>query len=306
MSTSSSIRIELLNEKLFDEPPLLYPDGISAVEIPFKVTNTQTGDPIPNAKITFSVEFIRPNGADTRTEQGIVDQYREASTKEEIRRRIRSGEIKLIGTINTNEASTDAQGVAKVTYVASHIGGNQVEIGQEKVIATLESNGQVVPCIINVGFDFLVPIPTIDKGVRIINSKGKHIHKDLAPLFEILGEEIKNSNWPVPMTISAGTLTWGGLYPPHKAHRWGAEFDVWTIATDGLQPYKFTEPQYDRAKTQILVDKLIKYGATKIFFNDPNINGVKYETGHDDHLHVSFAKNNFKEGLTLHNLDSND
>ncbi|MHB1207388.1 MAG: hypothetical protein ACYCZX_17610, partial [Rhodospirillaceae bacterium] len=50
---------------------------------------------------------------------------------------------------------------------------------------------------------------------------------------------------------------------------------------------KYGDPGYDRQATQQLVDTLRATGGVQtIFFNDPEIKGVKYLAGHDDHLHV--------------------
>ncbi|MDA2086272.1 hypothetical protein PDM90_02615 [Bacillus cereus] len=290
---NSNIAMKVLSAKMSDEPPLLYPDGKQWVEVGFKVFNEDTGEPVPNAKVIFSVQPLRPNDPSTRTEQGVVEQYPK-ETREKIRTKIQNGEIKLIGILDKSETTSDPTGIAKVKYTSSHIGGNQPEIGQEKIVATIVDNGKISEFIVNLGYDFLVEIPTVDKLVRIVNAKGVYIHKELAPLFGILAKEIQELKWNVPMTISAGALKWGGLYPPHSAHRFGAEFDIWTMATDDLEPYKYTHPKYDREKTQILVNSLIKHGARKIYFQDPNVTGVTSYAGHDDHLHVSFAPDALK------------
>ncbi|MFB5561430.1 hypothetical protein [Bacillus cereus] len=301
MNKAKGTKIKFLSENMSNESVRLNPDGLSAVEIGFPVVEEGTNKPVPNVKVTISVIPIRPDGAEWRTEQGVVNQY-PVESQEIIRGRIRSGEIKLIGPLSATEVITDADGIAKVRYTASHIGGNQDEIGQEKIVASLE-NGSTSEFIVNLGYENLVEIPIVDKGLRIQNSRGKYIHTELAPFLKNIGEEIKRVGWPVPMTISAGTFKWGGLYPPHKAHRGGAEFDIWTMATDGNAAYSYKSPKYDRAKTQALVNVFKDAGATKILFNDPDVTGVSgSDKSHDNHLHVSFARNTLTGEIKVNNV----
>lgn len=264
------------------------PDGESELVISFTVFD-QENKPLPGAKVKFEVFAVRPADNAFRTEDGVVNQYRSEKTKEKIRKEIRSGKIRLLGTMDKNEATSDESGQVVAVYKASHIGGNQDEIGQERVVASLVYDKEVkVEMIVNLGCDYLVPIPTVDGGLRIINSAGIYIHKNVATLLKTVGEQIKNEKWKIPITISAGTFKWGGLYPPHSAHRYGTEIDFWTMASDGKKPYKYTDTEYDREKTQTLVDIFTKAGATQILFCDPKVKGVKPYAGHEDHLHLSF------------------
>lgn len=48
---------------------------------------------------------------------------------------------------------------------------------------------------------------------------------------------------------------------------------------------------YNQEKTQIIVNAILKIDPKAvILFNDPAIKGVKYYSGHDDHIHVTWSK----------------
>ena len=52
-------------------------------------------------------------------------------------------------------------------------------------------------------------------------------------------------------------------------------------------PVRYTDPAYDRAATERLVDLICATGmARRVFFNDGSIARVSPLRGHDDHLHV--------------------
>jgi hypothetical protein len=63
------------------------------------------------------------------------------------------------------------------------------------------------------------------------------------------------------------------------------------MRTDGQEkPVTWQDPAYSRQLTQLLVDNFRAHAnCTKIFFNDPNINGVQPLAGHDNHLHIEMA-----------------
>lgn len=55
-------------------------------------------------------------------------------------------------------------------------------------------------------------------------------------------------------------------------------------------------PNYDRAKTQIIVDTILRIDPkATILFNDPKIKGVKPYPKHDDHIHITWSMNQIEE-----------
>src|SRR5690606_32007139 len=109
-----------------------------------------------------------------------------------------------------------------------------------------------------------------------------------------LGNKIKAEEWPQPLTITAGNLRWGGLYPPHFTHRRGASLDLRPMSTDGNPTWCSTNGEcganYDRQQTIRLVKILKAAGAVKIYFNDPETfaYGAQPLSGHHNHLHVTW------------------
>lgn len=63
--------------------------------------------------------------------------------------------------------------------------------------------------------------------------------------------------------------------------------------------------QYDRKKTQLLIDTALKLGAksSQLFFNDPGLTGVKPLSGHSDHLHICFPESDKKVQKSCETLD---
>ena len=280
--------------KAFAGPTRLFPNGSGWVILPVTVTD-QNGNPVQGVQVSFRVEAVRPSGTGWRSENGVVARYGSAS-RPKARARIKNGQIRLIGTLSRSTATTDKNGRAEVKYTASHIGGNQSQVGEERVIASID--GSNVTFTIHLGYDWLEPIKTVSGGLRVQNATGKHAHKEIVRRLKQLGDAVAAAKWPQPVTVTAGTLRWGGLYPPHFTHQWGAEIDVRPMTKDG-NPGKWTDPHYDRDRTQLLVNALKSLGASTIYFNDPKISGAKPLSGHDDHLHVSFVKGSSAGRLDL-------
>lgn len=94
--------------------------------------------------------------------------------------------------------------------------------------------------------------------------------------------------------IGVGNISFanGARMPPHKSHRRGVDVDIRPQRTDGARAgVKITASAYDREKTRTVVNELRKDANLEyIFFNDSDIEGVRYWVGHDDHLHVRFKE----------------
>ncbi|WP_406455521.1 penicillin-insensitive murein endopeptidase [Streptomyces sp. NBC_01622] len=85
----------------------------------------------------------------------------------------------------------------------------------------------------------------------------------------------------------------GGPLTGRAAHRLGLEADLYPVKSDRRQgPTNWRHASYSRALTQELVDLLRNNDVLPvhaIFFNDPEIRGVRPLENHDNHLHVRFA-----------------
>jgi peptidoglycan hydrolase-like protein with peptidoglycan-binding domain len=88
------------------------------------------------------------------------------------------------------------------------------------------------------------------------------------------------------------SLRGGGQTPHHAGHQQGLEVDLRPVSGDGREePTTFRSPGYSRALTQQLVDLIhtnTVLPVRSILFNDPQVRGVTYWAGHDNHLHVRF------------------
>jgi len=80
----------------------------------------------------------------------------------------------------------------------------------------------------------------------------------------------------------------GGPMPPHTSHRSGRNIDLRPLRTDGKRsPVTIHDPEYDREATRTLVQTLFAQPIVRrIFFNDTEIESVKFLQGHHNHLHV--------------------
>jgi hypothetical protein len=80
-----------------------------------------------------------------------------------------------------------------------------------------------------------------------------------------------------------------GPTPGHKTHDEGASVDIRPMRANGSGGLSYKDPNYNQAATQKLVNTIRQqYPDATIYFNDPNISGVKPWPGHNDHLHVGF------------------
>jgi hypothetical protein len=83
----------------------------------------------------------------------------------------------------------------------------------------------------------------------------------------------------------------GGYFSPHASHQDGLDMDIRCVLTSGEGACDWRNSGYSRARTQKLVDLLYATGQVeRILFNDPNVSGVTYYSGHDNHLHVDWKR----------------
>lgn len=89
------------------------------------------------------------------------------------------------------------------------------------------------------------------------------------------------------------SLQGGGPMHPHVSHQKGLDVDIALVASTNEEVgMTWRDAKYSRQRTQELVNLIRSnaiLGIKTILFNDPNVTGVKYWDGHNDHLHVSFV-----------------
>lgn len=88
------------------------------------------------------------------------------------------------------------------------------------------------------------------------------------------------------------SLSGGVAFPPHKSHKSGLQVDIRPLRKDGTHaPVSYKSSSYDQKATKKLISLIFSSNmVNKIIFNDPDIVGVKYLAGHDNHIHVEVLK----------------
>ncbi len=264
----------------------LYPDGNNWAEVSAVVKRGE--HPVPGISVDFSVSAIRPTNG-WRDVNEVAKRMRGNAKK--FRNRVSTGRIKLLGIMSPTTAITDENGVVTSKYVVSNVGGNGNTMALERI--TLSSQAGVSRHDILIGYD-LVDVPTVNGGLRIVGATGRHCQRSLSEFLDKLGQAVANAKWPQPVTVTAASLRWGGLYPPHLSHQHGGTLDLRPMSIDGKPTWCKTsgkhKSNYDRKRTKILIQALIKGGATRLYFNDPQMarHGASSLQGHDHHIHVSW------------------
>jgi len=82
----------------------------------------------------------------------------------------------------------------------------------------------------------------------------------------------------------------GGAHPDHKSHRRGIDVDIRPLRKDKRnEPVTIADAAYSRELTSLMVKYLREDSNLQlILFNDTQIPGVTWASGHDNHLHVRF------------------
>lgn len=102
---------------------------------------------------------------------------------------------------------------------------------------------------------------------------------------------------------SGCTLQWGDAshgekikFPPHSTHRDGTCVDIRPMRKGEFEdtPLTYHHDQYDRETTQNLITMMKEMGASKVIFNDPEIEASRRKK-HDNHIHVCFEPNEVSE-----------
>lgn len=270
------------------------PDGKATGSIAATVTD-QNGNPLPGKTVRFNLSYVRPGG-NWRSAGGLKSLYNQNNgngTKAESL--VNQGVIRVIGTLSSSSATTDANGVASVTYRTSHIGSDfaQSSSAREKVVATL-SNGSQRTLNLDIGWTGLQQIQSVSGGLRVVGARGTRVHPDSRKFLKNLGDAIKNAAWPHPATVTAASLHWGGQYPPHFTHKHGLTLDLRPMSTNGKSTWAKRDgssaSNYDAARTKLLI-KVFKASGGTVYFNGKN-SGGQPKADHDNHVHVTWLPSN--------------
>lgn len=270
----------------------LPPDGASTGLWPVKVVD-QNNNPVSGVPVSFTVTYISP-GQDWRTRQGIVNLYN-STNGNGVRagQKVDNGEIRPLCTVNRSPINTDANGVAQVEIRASHIASDfaQTARGREKVTATIPG-GSTTELLIDVGWTGLIPIVITAGGLIVDGATGRHVHPEIGEFLKNLGAAVVDAHWPHPIVVTAASLQFGGLYPPHFSHKLGVTLDLRPMSTDGAGTWAKQDgthaANYDFQRTKAVIKVLRDSGAPIVNFNGKDAGGTPL-AGHDNHIHVSWV-----------------
>ena len=90
------------------------------------------------------------------------------------------------------------------------------------------------------------------------------------------------------------SLERGGRMDPHVSHQRGLDVDIRPVTNNGKEiGLVYQNAAYSRSLTQELANlirtsSVVGLNVRTILFNDPNVRGVTFFKGHNNHLHVSF------------------
>lgn len=146
--------------------------------------------------------------------------------------------------------------------------------------------------------------------IRSLRSK-PHMRPVSACMFTAVAQEWREKYCPAntpDCQLMFGDMSYGDEKPkewPHATHHDGQCVDLWPVRKPGyLGELDIHSPGYDSARTEALVDLLIKWGAETVkdvkkaqfFFNDPAIyaersSKIRKLANHYDHIHVCFRQN---------------
>ena len=100
--------------------------------------------------------------------------------------------------------------------------------------------------------------------------------------------------YPQGPRIGVGDLSMpnGGNTPRHATHEEGVDVDFSVVTNNGKEePSDWRNQNYSQSMTQEFVDLAWNnpiLPVSLVFFNDPQMRGVQFAGGHDNHLHIRF------------------
>lgn len=268
----------------------LAPDGVAHAVWRFLIVDG-SDQRLPGKTVTLQVRAMRPL-APWREKDDLVAKFTEfggASAGAKAKAKIEGGTLRQLSTCPASVVS-GPDGVVEVPITASHIGSDfaQQRKGAEQVVATCES--ATLTQDLAIGYTNLGRINAV-QGLAVASSAtGRYTNPQLVRLLEDLASRVVAAEWPYPVTISAASLRFGGLYPPHFTHVEADTLDMRPMSTDGKPTWAKQDGthagNYDLERTKILIAALTSTGAT-VRFNGKGAGGQPL-AGHDNHLHASW------------------
>ena len=277
------------NARILSSNDPLLPIAANSAELIIGLVR-EDGTPASGVIVTASVRPLTLSSASWRTRGGLTARWPHRAA-EKLRNRIDQGFVRLQGVLESLTATTDGNGNATFTIKAWHICGNEAVPATDRV--TFSWNGGSSSFDIACGVAGLQLLPS-DRSAGVVTKsgiRGKYAGKPIVNNLLQVGEAWKKARKPKGIvdyiTITDGSLRWGGLIPPHLTHRFGGTVDIRPISTDG-NPTSIGQKNYSRIYTEGLTDLLHQSGATEVRFGE-QLRGVTRVSGdHKDHIHVSW------------------
>lgn len=273
----------------------LWPSNAATAKFTVRYRSTSDGSPLAGVAVSCTSRPISLTGEEWRKKDNLIAWFeREGGNTKKIREKLKNDIVRLGVKVTPAGAITDSDGVAVFYIEGFHICGNEASPAADEITAT--GLGQVNRLIITSAFSGLEPL--VDDRPHGLTTSGidgrRYLQPQVIQVLKAIGQlwqRVQGMPHGTPnfITITGASLRWGGLNPPHLAHRFGGSADIRPIGTwEG--PVVVTDKQhYSKAGTEKLVELLRKSGASKILFAD-KLEGVTFDDNHKDHLHVSWLE----------------
>lgn len=227
-----------------------------------------------------------------RTADGLLQQFREATEarRETIRKHIQSGVIRLGISIAPQTAWADPNGKAVFRVGGFHICGNDDTPASDMVLAKAPDG--TTRAVVQSAVDGLELLQD-DKsnGIALAESMiGRHLQPKIIEVLRSIGRawlRERPPGTPECVTITAASLRWGGIYPPHSAHRFGGAVDIRPIGV-GAPPIVVGSANYHRPGTELLVAIVARTCPSQIIFHETFPSVTYDDPSHSNHIHVSW------------------
>ena len=261
------------------------------------------GSPAPGKTVSCQARPLTLAGADWRDVNGLAPRF--GGSQQTIRDRIAQGIVRLGVRVTPASGITDANGQVVFVLASFHVCGNEGVPASDQIIVNSEAGTDTH--VVKSAVGGLAPLSDNPQGgLTTSGVVGRHLNPQIIRVLQSIGQAWqKVGNKPTGMpnwiTVTAASMKWGGLNPPHMTHRFGGSVDVRPIGTQN-GPVSVGAPNYHRQATGIIIDFMKQTGASEIRFAD-NLPGVSaIDSSHRDHIHVSWLNNPSEPWFTISNF----
>jgi murein endopeptidase len=95
----------------------------------------------------------------------------------------------------------------------------------------------------------------------------------------------------IPIQIGDLSTRDGGNSGRHSSHNKGSDVDILPVSNNPNRiGITWRDRDYSLDKTSYLVELVLRYDVSVIYFNDVSIKAARPMSGHDNHLHIGFKR----------------